>query len=111
MASWIGIRLRPIICDCVSGSTGRASDPIALPITGDAAGCGGHFGLDAIQRSVEVKRYAALLGLVWFGIALLLLAGYAVVQVSRWSAQDQAGRVEMLLSARSRAPGWSHSGI
>ena len=58
-----------------------------------------HFGLDAIQRSVEVKRYAALLGLVWFGIALLLLAGYAVVQVSRWSAQDQEGRVEMLLSA------------
>lgn len=43
--------------------------------------------------------YAALLGLIWFGIALLLLAGYAVVQVSRWSAQDQEGRVEMLLSA------------
>jgi ABC-2 type transport system permease protein len=43
--------------------------------------------------------YAGLLGLFWFGIALLLLAGYAVVQVSRWSAQDQEGRVEMLLSA------------
>jgi ABC-2 type transport system permease protein len=43
--------------------------------------------------------YAALLGLIWFGIALLLLAGYAVVQVSRWAAQDQEGRVEMLLSA------------
>ncbi len=43
--------------------------------------------------------YAALLGFIWFGIALLLLAGYAVVQVSRWSAQDQEGRVEMLLSA------------
>jgi len=43
--------------------------------------------------------YAALLGFIWFGIALLLLAGYAVVQVSRWSAQDQDGRVELLLSA------------
>jgi ABC-2 type transport system permease protein len=43
--------------------------------------------------------YAALLGFIWFGIALLLLAGYAVVQVSRWAAQDQEGRVEMLLSA------------
>ena len=43
--------------------------------------------------------YAALLGLMWFGIALLLLAAYAVVQVSRWASQDQEGRVEMLLSA------------
>ena len=33
--------------------------------------------------------HASMLGFVWFGIALLLLAGYAVVQVSRWSAQDQ----------------------
>jgi ABC-2 type transport system permease protein len=43
--------------------------------------------------------YAALLGFIWFGFALLLLAGYAVVQVARWAAQDQEGRVEMLLSA------------
>ena len=43
--------------------------------------------------------YAALLGFIWFGFALLVLAGYAVVQVSRWAAQDQEGRVEMLLSA------------
>jgi ABC-2 type transport system permease protein len=51
------------------------------------------------QGAAPGPRYTALLGLVWFGIALLLLAGYAVVQVSRWSAQDQEGRVEMLLSA------------
>ncbi|MDQ6878440.1 MAG: ABC transporter permease subunit [Candidatus Dormibacteraeota bacterium] len=43
--------------------------------------------------------YEALLGFIWFGFALLLLAAYAVVQVSRWAAQDQEGRVEMLLSA------------
>ena len=42
---------------------------------------------------------ASLLGLTWFGTALLLMASYAVVQVSRWAAQDQEGRVEMLLSA------------
>ena len=51
------------------------------------------------QRAVPGPAYASMLGFVWFGIALLLLAGYAVVQVSRWSAQDQEGRVEMLLSA------------
>lgn len=51
------------------------------------------------QNAAPGPKYAALLGLVWFGIALLLLAGYAVVQGSRWSAQDQEGRVEMLLSA------------
>jgi ABC-2 type transport system permease protein len=50
------------------------------------------------QGAAPGPTYAALLGFIWFGIALLLLAGYAVVQVSRWSAQDQDGRVEMLLS-------------
>lgn len=51
------------------------------------------------QNAKPSPVYASLLGFIWFGIALLLLAGYAVVQVSRWSAQDQEGRVEMLLSA------------
>ena len=50
------------------------------------------------QHAAPGPVYAALLGFMWFSIALLLLAGYAVVQVSRWSAQDQDGRVEMLLS-------------
>jgi ABC-2 type transport system permease protein len=51
------------------------------------------------QRAAPGPAYAALLGFLWFGVALLVLAGYAVVQVSRWAAQDQEGRVEMLLSA------------
>jgi ABC-2 type transport system permease protein len=51
------------------------------------------------RRVASGSVYAGLLGFIWFGIALLLLAGYAVVQVSRWSTQDQEGRVEMLLSA------------
>ncbi len=50
------------------------------------------------QHAVKGSAYASMLGFTWFGFALLLLAGYAVVQVSRWSAQDQEGRVEMLLS-------------
>ncbi len=51
------------------------------------------------QAVFHGSKDAALLGFVWFGFALLILAGYAVVQVSRWTAQDQEGRVEMLLSA------------
>ncbi|HEX6347777.1 MAG TPA: ABC transporter permease subunit [Candidatus Dormibacteraeota bacterium] len=50
-------------------------------------------------RSVGGNPYEAMLGLVWFASALLLLAAYAVVQVSRWAAQDQEGRLELLLSA------------
>ena len=57
-------------------------------------------GLAALfQRASQGEIHASLLGLLWFGVALLLLAGYAVVQVSRWSAQDREGRVELLLSA------------
>jgi ABC-2 type transport system permease protein len=51
------------------------------------------------QHASPGPPYAGLLGFMWFGFALLLLAAYAVVQVSRWAAQDQEGRVEMLLSA------------
>jgi ABC-2 type transport system permease protein len=51
-----------------------------------------------IQHAAPGPIYASLLGFIWFGFALLLLASYAVVQVSRWAAQDQDGRVEMLLS-------------
>lgn len=64
------------------------------------------------QRASPGPVYAALLGYMWFGFGLLLLAGYAVVQVSRWSAQDQEGRVEMLLSAPvSRARVILHRGL
>jgi ABC-2 type transport system permease protein len=51
------------------------------------------------QQAIGGSIYTALLGFIWFGVALLLLAGYSVVQVSRWASQDQEGRVEMLLSA------------
>ncbi len=43
--------------------------------------------------------YIALTGYFWFGIALLLLAVYAISQVARWSADDNEGRLEMIMSA------------
>ena len=50
-------------------------------------------------RAMGGNLYEGLMGIIWFGIALLIMAAYAVVQVSRWAAQDSEGRVEMLLSA------------
>ena len=40
-----------------------------------------------------------LVGYFLFGTLQLLLALYALVQVGRWSAEDQEGRLEMVLSA------------
>jgi ABC-2 type transport system permease protein len=50
------------------------------------------------QRVAPGPVQAAFLGFAWFDLALLVLAGYTVVQVSRWSAQDRGGRVGLLLS-------------
>ena len=43
--------------------------------------------------------YVALTGFFWFGIFQLLLATYAIAQVARWAADDNEGRLEMVLSA------------
>jgi len=51
-----------------------------------------------LSKALGGNIYEALMGIVWFGFALLILAGYSVVQVSRWATQDSEGRVEMLLS-------------
>ena len=42
--------------------------------------------------------YLSFLAFLWFGIAQLLLAGFAIAQVSRWSAEDSDGRLELALS-------------
>jgi ABC-2 type transport system permease protein len=42
--------------------------------------------------------YPSFLGFIWFGFAELLVAGYAITQVARWSAEDTDGRLEMTLS-------------
>lgn len=40
----------------------------------------------------------ALLSSFWFGVALLLLTAFAVVQVAGWSAEDEQGRLELTLA-------------
>jgi len=42
--------------------------------------------------------YPSFLGFIWFGFAQLLIAGYAIAQVARWSAEDTDGRLEAVLS-------------
>jgi len=43
--------------------------------------------------------YVALTGYFWYGIFVTVLSIYAITQVSRWSADDNEGRLEMVLSA------------
>lgn len=43
--------------------------------------------------------YVALTGYFWYGIFVTLLAVFAITQVARWSADDNEGRLETVLSA------------
>ena len=43
--------------------------------------------------------YPSFLSFIWFGFAQLLVAGYAIAQVARWSAEDTDGRLEAVLSS------------
>jgi ABC-2 type transport system permease protein len=42
--------------------------------------------------------YPSFLGFIWLGFAQLLIAGYAIAQVARWSSEDTDGRLEAVLS-------------
>jgi ABC-2 type transport system permease protein len=42
--------------------------------------------------------YPSFLGYIWFGFAQLLIAGFAIAQVVRWSAEDVDGRLELALA-------------
>ena len=42
--------------------------------------------------------YQSFLSSIWFGFAQLLMAGFAITQVARWSAEDADGRLELILS-------------
>ena len=42
--------------------------------------------------------YPSFLGFIWFGFVQLLMAGFAITQVARWSAEDTDGRLELILS-------------
>jgi ABC-2 type transport system permease protein len=47
---------------------------------------------------IQGDIYPSFIGFVWFGFAQLLVAGYAITQVARWSAEDVDGRLEMTLA-------------
>jgi ABC-2 type transport system permease protein len=47
---------------------------------------------------VKGNIYASFLGFIWFGFAQLLMAGFAISQVARWTAEDSDGRLELILS-------------
>jgi ABC-2 type transport system permease protein len=47
---------------------------------------------------VNGNIYASFLGFIWFGFAELLMAGFAITQVARWTAEDSDGRLELALS-------------
>ena len=42
--------------------------------------------------------YPSFLSFIWFGVAQLLIAAYAIAEVGRWSAEDVDGRLESVLS-------------
>ena len=42
--------------------------------------------------------YTSFLGYIWFGFAQLLMAGFAITHVARWSAEDADGRLDLILS-------------
>jgi ABC-2 type transport system permease protein len=44
------------------------------------------------------QLYTSFLGYFWLSFAQLLFAGFAIVQVARWSAEDGDGRLELMLS-------------
>jgi putative exporter of polyketide antibiotics len=47
---------------------------------------------------VHGEVYSSFLGFLWFNIAQLLMAGFAIAQVARWSSEDTDGRLELILS-------------
>jgi ABC-2 type transport system permease protein len=44
------------------------------------------------------QLYTSFLGYFWLTFAELLVAGFAIAQVARWSAEDTDGRLELVLS-------------
>jgi ABC-2 type transport system permease protein len=50
------------------------------------------------ESFVRGNVYPSFLGFVWFNLAQLLFAAFAITQVARWSAEDADGRLELILS-------------
>ena len=51
-----------------------------------------------IDSVIKGDIYPSFLGFLWFAFGQLLIAGYAITQVGRWSAEDGDGRLELVLS-------------
>jgi len=51
-----------------------------------------------IDSVIKGDIYPSFLGILWFAFGQLLIAGYAITQVGRWSAEDGDGRLELVLS-------------
>ena len=51
-----------------------------------------------INSIIKGDIYPSFLGFLWFAFGQLLIAGYAITQVGRWSAEDGDGRLELVLS-------------
>ena len=56
-----------------------------------------------LQRT-GISGAADVVGVIWFSLALLLLAIFAVAQVSAWAADDAEGRLELMLAAGASRP-------
>lgn len=51
-----------------------------------------------INLVIKGDLYPSFVGYLWFDVAELLFAGYALAQVARWAAEDGDGRLELTLS-------------
>jgi len=51
-----------------------------------------------LDTFVHGAVFPSFVHVIWFAPAQLLMAGFAITQVARWSAEDGDGRLEMLLS-------------
>jgi len=54
---------------------------------------------------VNGNIYASFFGYIWFGFAQLLMAGFAITQVARWSAGDSDGRPGLTPGAHPQQSG------
>ena len=56
-------------------------------------------GMRAYFEQNNIAAYSDVVGVVWFGTALLLLSVFVVAQVNAWASEDADGRLETALAA------------
>ena len=55
--------------------------------------------LQAYFQRAGINAYADFVGVIWFSTLLLLVSLFVVAQVNGWAADDNEGRLEVILSA------------